>query len=348
VDLRVRKDIPISQEWIWIEAQLYKAVRAEHVKANKKKSQDQLRKAFGDNMPKDVADLSLGAPTATGKAVLSQSWQAKLRESTPTRAIRKMREKLTREAKKAAQGKHTPIIVQMTTAQSRRDGNAAPPLASTPLQRSSSSCAPASLHDPKGLAHVRAAYEFLDSAYQLHCRNCDEEWLVFDADWPQAGVPFAGSLAGKCETIERAGFKASTADVGLCRRCGSRTGYASMFSRENGQHLGERRPALSNLTWYEFLLVARVHPVVSVITLTATGLLCYAGHVCNYYVKVLEWFRELPAVLRDKKWFLIKRRRSIGATPGDRSQKKLKTANRRRLEAAFAGAKTVHAECFQR
>ena len=105
------------------------------------------------------------------------------------------------------------------------------------------------------------------------------------------------------------------------------------------QHLGPRHEALSNLTWYESLLIARVHPVMSVITLTATGLLCYAGHVCNYYVKVLDWFRGLPAVLRDKKWFLIKRRRSINACAGERRQTKPTTANRRRLEAGIAEAK---------
>ncbi len=78
-----------------------------------------------------------------------------------------------------------------------------------------------------------------------------------------------------------------------------------MYCVDNLQHLGLRHPALSNLTWYESLLIARVHLVISVVTLTATGLLCYAGHVCNYYTKVLEWFRGLPAVLRDKKWFLV-------------------------------------------
>ena len=111
-----------------------------------------------------------------------------------------------------------------------------------------------------------------------------------------------------------------------------------MFSWGNLQHLGPRHEALSNLTWYESLLVARVHPVVSVITLTATGLLCYAGHVCNYYVKVMEWFDELPGVLRDKASFLIKRRKSISATSADTRQKKPTTANRRRLEAGFAEA----------
>jgi hypothetical protein len=112
-----------------------------------------------------------------------------------------------------------------------------------------------------------------------------------------------------------------------------------MYSEWNLQHLGPRHEALSNLTWYESLLIARVHPVMSVITLTATGLLCYAGHVCNYYVKVLDWFRGLPAVLRDKKWFLIKRRRSINACAGERRQKKPTTANRRRLVAGIAEAK---------
>jgi len=111
-----------------------------------------------------------------------------------------------------------------------------------------------------------------------------------------------------------------------------------MFSKANGQHLGPRHEALSNLTWYESLLIARVHPVISVVTLTATGMLCYAGHVCNYYVKVLEWFRGLPAVLRDKKWFLVKRRRSILATASDTRQKKPTTANRGRLQAAIAAA----------
>ena len=78
-------------------------------------------------------------------------------------------------------------------------------------------------------------------------------------------------------------------------------------------HLGPRDEVLSNLTWYEFLLIARLHQVISVVTFTSTSLLCYVGYVCNYYVKVLEWFRELPASLRDKKWFLIKRRKCTRA-----------------------------------
>ncbi len=82
-----------------------------------------------------------------------------------------------------------------------------------------------------------------------------------------------------------------------------------------------------------------MHPVISVVTLTTTGVLCYAGQVFNYYVKVLEWFRGLPAVLRDKYWFLIKRRESILSTSAESRQKKPTTANRHRLEAAIAETK---------
>ena len=55
-------------------------------------------------------------------------------------------------------------------------------------------------------------------------------------------------------------------------------------------------------------------------------------------MKVLDWLRGLPAALRDKKWFLAKRRRSIQSGAADVRQKKPTTANRRRLEAAIAEA----------
>ena len=109
-----------------------------------------------------------------------------------------------------------------------------------------------------------------------------------------------------------------------------------MYSNENMQHLGERHEALSNLTWYETLLIARVHPVISVVTLTATGLLAFAGHVCNYFQKSFEWFQELPARVGNHRFFQIKRRKSINATTGETQHKKPTTANRIRLEAAFA------------
>ena len=188
----------------------------------------------------------------------------------------------------------------------------------------------------KALEHVIIAFQYLSSLKLHYCENCDEEWPVFAEPWPQTGVQWTGHKAGRCETIERTGFQASWKDPKLCSRCSRpNSAYSKMYSKENLQHLGERHPALSALTWYESLLIARVHPVVSVITMTATGLLCYAGHVCNYYVKVMEWMEGLPAVLRDKKWFLIKRRKSIRAGTTDTRQKKPTTANRYRLEAAI-------------
>ena len=147
----------------------------------------------------------------------------------------------------------------------------------------------------------------------------------------------AGELAGVCESITRIGFSADTKKEDCCSRCApGKSSYRKTYSEENLQHLGPRHPAISNLTWYETLLVQRVHPVISVVTLLATGQLCFAGHVCNYFVKVFKWFEDLPNVLRDKKWFLVKRRKSLQApTSRTRRQKKPTTANRRRLEAAF-------------
>ena len=52
-------------------------------------------------------------------------------------------------------------------------------------------------------------------------------------------------------------------------------------------------------------------------------------------MKVFEWFRELPALLRNKKWFLVRRRRSLRAPAGRTRLKKPTTANRERLEAAL-------------
>ena len=62
---------------------------------------------------------------------------------------------------------------------------------------------------------------------------------------------------------------------------------------------------------------------------------CFAGHVCNYFVKTFRWFQELPNLLRDKNWFLIRRRRSLQAPTSRTRQKKPTTANRARLEAAL-------------
>ena len=262
----------------------------------------------------------------------SEFKRAAARESTPERALRKMIAKVRTLHAKAARGEHARIVAKAAgvSVTSQAQDSHIPEAAYSPSLHT--------LNDPEALQHVIAAYDFLASLRLHYCWNCDEQWPVFDVQWPQTGVSWVGAKAGRSEVIERAGFLASYKDDSLCSRCDSSSVYSNMYCKANLQHLGPRHPALSALTWYESLLIARVHPVMSVITLTATGLLCYAGHVCNYYVKVMEWIESLPAVLRDKKWFLIKRRRSIRATAADARQKKPTTANRYRLEAAIKEA----------
>ena len=361
-----------------VDEHLYKKVRAAHVKAKQNAEAEARKRAGVVHKPSSIGDMAVRGKTPEGKLIYefhgtevpatpramrpdlapgkSASWNQKWRETTPSRALRKMREKIDRIVKRSAEGKHAPIIAKGASACEPGPLNESLPHPSGPaialgpdsmeadLARSD---ALSSLKDPTYLAYAREAFHYLDSGRLFHCRNCDEEWLVFDQEWPQGGVGWAGPLAGKCETIARAGFEQSWKDRRLCKLCGQRGVYATMFSEANCQHLGPRYDALSNLTWYESLLIARVHPVVSVITLTATGQLCYAGHVCNYYMKVLEWFKGLPAILRDKKWFLIKRRRSIGATAGETTQKKPTTANRRRLEAAILEAQRRMPHVFE-
>ena len=191
------------------------------------------------------------------------------------------------------------------------------------------------LDDPVVQSHLRDAFSYLSTMKLHHCQNCEEEWPVFTGDWPQGGVATAGPKAGYSKSIQRVGSMASTKKPEFCYRCYSSKIQRIMYSEENRQHVGERHEALSNLTWFEGILIARVHPVISVVTLTATGLLCYAGHVCNYFQKSFEWFQDLPAHIGNRKWFNIKRRRSINSTPSDTTQKKPTSANQARLRAAF-------------
>ena len=206
------------------------------------------------------------------------------RETTLERALRKMIKHVRERSRRAAKGKQDRIVAR------GESGDAPPPKGQEQVPVKDSSYCPAleQLDDPAVLSHFRASYTFLDSVEFHYCQNCVEEWVIFIAEWPQGGVSCAGPRAGVCETISRSGYQASWAKQGYCSRCASQSAYRAMFSEINEQHLGLRDDALSNLTWYESLLIARVHPVISVVTLIATGLLCYAGHVCNYYVKVLS------------------------------------------------------------
>ena len=343
-----------------LEAKLYRAMRTEHVKRKSTNRKAMKAQVIREDIPMTPLDLRIRGTNRDGKMVFtwgdlkrgvievevtpreSNEMQeeeedpehngAAIRESMPERALRKMRKKVRNLQARAARNEHSRIVAKDVA-----DSDFPRPQASE-MSQASYSPALRTLDDPSSLQYVIEAFEYLSSIRLLYCSNCDEEWPVFGGEWPQSGVAWTGPKAGKCECIVKAGFLASDKGYNLCHRCEGPSAYQSMYSKENLQHLGERHPALSALTWYEALLIARVHPVMSVITMTATGLLCYAGHVCNYYQKVMEWVTSLPAVLRDKKWFFIKRRKSLSVAASGIRQKKPTTANRHRLEAGIKEA----------
>ena len=354
--------LSIRQNYQQCEGKLFRAMRAEHVKRKQAAAKARRKDATKADGPKTTADMTVKGKSPEGKLLyvwadsdrgrvevpvtpramrmqgpegMSTFREMAARETTPERALRKIKAKVQKIHAKAVRGEQERIV-----AKAPQETGALPKNSEQREHMPEATHAPClrTLNDPEALQIVIASFEFLASLRLHYCSNCDEQWPVYDAEWPQTGVAWAGPQAGRCETIERAGFRVSDKDPERCSRCDSHSAYKKMYCEENLQHLGPRHPALSALTWYESLLIARVHPVISVITLTATGLLCYAGHVCNYYVKVMEWIQGLPAVLRDKKWFLIKRRRSIRAGTADSRQKKPTTANRRRLEAAIREA----------
>ena len=236
-----------------------------------------------------------------------------------------MKVKIKRSLNKALRGEHEAVIARPSAVEKQESSDA-----------STRSLAQSQLHDLTNICYMRESFEFLATLRLHHCTICDEAWPVFDGEWPQNGTHTAGNMAGECETIKKAGFVASDKAKDLCSRCAQRgSNYKKEYCKENLQHLGERNAAISDLTYYESLLVARVHPCITITTMLATGLLCFARHVVNYRVKTFEWFQELPLVLRDKKWFLIKRRKSLYQQESRSRQRKPTTANRERLEAAM-------------
>ena len=182
------------------------------------------------------------------------------RETTPERALRKMLGKLQRIRKKAAKGEFERIVAKVAEKQTCYTAGAGTASArerpgEIVSQEQADQDHPGlhalkvSLNDEKSLEVAEAALVFLKSIRLHYCANCDEEWPVFDAPWPQTGVAWAGDKAGKCETIEGAGFMAAQKRQQLCSRCESSKVYGRMYCKENLQHLGPRHEALDKLTW---------------------------------------------------------------------------------------------------
>jgi hypothetical protein len=197
-----------------LDTKLYNAVRAQKVQEQTKIRDTKRKEAMRPNTPKSVGDMKVTGTKVDGK--LTYTWKgldvdvtprkqrpehdesgkamtrltrARARESTPDRALRKMLEKAKRTANRAAAGKHEPIV--------SRDLHPDP----ATMGGASQGKALDSLRDPHALAILKTYLEFMASDRLHHCPNCDEEWPVFDAEWPQTGVELAGPKAGTPPTL---------------------------------------------------------------------------------------------------------------------------------------------------
>ena len=278
-------------------------LRAKHIKLSRKENNARKKKLREEQLPKSAGDLHIIGEDGQGN--LRYGWKGveilvtpvekrkplpekpskkrifEAKESTPQEAFRKMKEKVMRMLAKQERGDCERIIAKNSALKSSSASteDQAHGGASVSTWATHKSPALGKLDDPVVRSHLRDAFSYLNTMQLHHCQNCDEVWPVFTGAWPQGGVDTAGPKAGYSETIQRAGWMASSKKPELCYRCYSSKLHRNMYSEGNLQHLGERHEPLSNLTWFESLLIARVHPVISVVTLTATGLLCYAGHV---------------------------------------------------------------------
>ena len=254
-------------------------LREQRQKLSRKEYKRQQKKVREEQLPKTAGDLEVKGEDDKGnlrycwkgvevlvtpkeKRTLVENPSAYHRrvfnESTAAQALRMMKQKVMLMLAKGDKGECERIIAKNSASKSNyvsTEDSTWPTHKSPALGK---------LDDPVVRSHLRDAFSYL-STMQLHyCTNCDEEWPVFTGEWPQGGVHTAGPKAGESETIDRVGWCASTQKPQLCKLCYSSPKRRMMYSKDNKQHLGDRYEALSNLTWFESLLIARVHPVISV------------------------------------------------------------------------------------
>ena len=106
-------------------------------------------------------------PVAEGATAWKQACSS---ETTPERALRKMKAKVKYQVEKAARGEEERIVA-------RHDGSGG--------EATQGEGALAQLDNPLVLEHIRSALLFLVSARLHYCANCDEQWPVFAAEFPQ-------------------------------------------------------------------------------------------------------------------------------------------------------------------
>ncbi len=221
-----------------LEEKLYLAVRAAHAKAKQQQQAQKKKQTYAEQLPKTARDLEVKKKEDTGHLRYAYNgfevlvtprrhrekheaeeregrtaWRD--RELTPDHALHKLRDKIKRSLNKAARGEHEAIVARAPPREEEAasDGGAAHTCKAPAL---------AQLNDPTTLEYLREYFGFLASRRLFYCKVCDEEWPVFDKEWPQTGVRTAGALAGVCETIKDAGFYADAKKKECCSRCALR------------------------------------------------------------------------------------------------------------------------------
>ena len=138
--IRVTAEVPAHVERgvraysTWRDARLYNAIRGEHAKASRKESAAARQEALQAQLPKVPGDMGVKGKTDGEKLIYTwhgvevdvtprrcrpslpdaaSAWkQARDREATPERALRKMREKMQRRVNKALCGEQERIVVR--------------------------------------------------------------------------------------------------------------------------------------------------------------------------------------------------------------------------------------------
>jgi hypothetical protein len=199
---------------------------------------------------------------------------------TPHGAWRKMFEKVNRRTAQASRGEFQRIVARGEQTRNNypvSKGGALVPISDTPPVRSATMPpwwgddhaswvlrrpAQEQIQHPRVVGIPREAHEVLVTPHLHHRQDCPEQWPVFEAAWPNTGE----RCARRCQTTARDGYRCWHGRLGLCHRCDTSQPRCNMYCRLSLQHLGLRHPALAELNWFESLLIARVHPVIIIVS----------------------------------------------------------------------------------
>ena len=184
---RVELEVPAVLEFgspafkAWRNTRLYAAVRGEHAKHHRQASRAARKEAMDRRLPKGPGDMAVKCRTDTGKLKYSCEgvevevtprwlrpplaaeetgrWQrSRAQETTPARALRKMKEKMGRQLQKAARGEHERLVVRYPRAEPGESGGNARCAAMAQLDNPAGARPPATRWQTAGLRpHLRAS-----------------------------------------------------------------------------------------------------------------------------------------------------------------------------------------------